>query len=82
VAAILCCGLEEGNLQSISKWKTHTASALTVRSSSTDLGRGNDIAINGGTFCVGDDCEVHVVKCWNNARSCEMEHVFRIVIYI
>jgi len=55
------------NLQIISKWKTHTASALAVWSSSTDLGRGNDTAISGGTLCVGDDCEVHVVKCWTKA---------------
>ena len=69
---VLCCGLEEGSLQSISQCKTHIASALAVRSTTTDLGSGNDTAINVGTFCVGNDCEVHIVQCWTNAGSCKM----------
>ena len=62
----MCCGLEEGNLQSIYKWKTHTASALATTSTTTELGSGNDTAVNGGTICVADGCEVHVVKSWTN----------------
>ena len=53
--------------------ETHFAWALAASSSSTDLGRGNESAKNAGTFCVGDDCEIHVVKNWtNDGRTCEM----------
>jgi len=53
--------------------KTHFARALAASSSSTELGRGNDTAVSLGTFCVVDDCEVHVVKCWTkDGRTCEM----------
>ena len=61
------------NLWTWSKLNTHIASALAARSSSTDLGSGNDTAVNVGTLCVGDDCEVHVVKCCTNGiGTCEM----------
>ena len=41
--------------------KTHIASALAIRGSTTELGRSNDTAISVGTLCVGDDYEVHEV---------------------
>ena len=73
VAEDLCCGQLEVNFWRISKWKTHIARALAASGSSTDLGSGNDIAKSVGTLCVGDDCEVHVVKsCTNGAGTCEM----------
>jgi hypothetical protein len=57
----------------ISKWKTHIASALAVRGRGTDLGGSNDSAINVGTLCDCDDCEVHIVKGWTDgAGTCEM----------
>ena len=56
----------------ISKLKTHIARALAARGCSTDLGRGNETAKISGTFCVGDDCEVHVVKFYTNVGCCKM----------
>jgi len=61
------------NFWRISKCKTHTASALAVGGSSTDLATDNIIAESAGTFCVGDDSEVHIVKSWTNCGgTCEM----------
>ena len=61
------------NLWRISKWKTHIASALAVRGSSTECGSDNNIAESVGTLCVGDECEVHKVKnLTSSVGSCEM----------
>jgi hypothetical protein len=57
----------------MSKWKTHIASALAVRGSTTERGSDNNTAESVGTLCVGDDCEVHEVKnVTSSAGSCEI----------
>jgi hypothetical protein len=57
----------------ISKLKTHIAKALAVTGNSTDIGRCNDIAESVGTFCVGDDFEVHILMIQrNDDGTCEM----------
>jgi hypothetical protein len=60
--------------------KTHIACALPGMGRQTDLGRNKVIAIKGGTLFVGCGSEVHIVKCWTNARSCEMKQVVRLLI--
>ena len=61
------------DLWRITKWKTHTASALAVWSSSTEYGRSNDTAVSAGTFFVGDDFDVHILKSSiKGAGICEM----------
>jgi hypothetical protein len=62
------------DLWRITKGKTHTASALTVWSSSTDYAKSIDtVAKNAGTFIVGDDFEFHVLKCCTKCGgTCEM----------
>jgi hypothetical protein len=44
--------------------KTYIAGALATSSRSTDLGGSNDIAINVGTFLIGNDREFDIPKTW------------------
>ena len=53
--------------------KTHIASALAIRGSTTEGARCNDTAKRVGTLLVCDDCAVHILK--NHRKSvgiCEM----------
>jgi len=42
--------------------RTYAAGAYTTSCGSTNLGASDAIAINKGTLCVRDDCEVSIIK--------------------